>query len=78
MDPDSKRYTKEINDLEIQILKQRVYAVPDAGNVFQSAWIRRVVQADNGLDRFLLDYGFNFLWRCGLFSWFIFFTEKIF
>lgn len=78
MDPDSKREAKQLNDLEIQILKQRIYALPHASDVFQSAWIRRAIQSSNGLDRFLLDYGFHFLWRCGIFSWIIFLTQKIF
>jgi len=69
---------KRLNDLEIQILKQRFNTVPDAGTVLQSSWLRRLIQTSNGLDRFLLDYGFNFLWRCGLFSWALFFIEKIF
>lgn len=76
MDPDSKRYIKDINDLEIKIFKERVYSVPDDGNVFQPIWVRRVIQNSMGLDRFLLDYGFDFLLPCGIFSWFIFFIEK--
>lgn len=77
MDPDSKQDVKKLNDLEIQIFKQRFHAVPDAGNVFQPTWVRCAFQASNELDRFLLDYGFHFLWRCGIFSWIVFLTEKV-
>ena len=33
----------------------------NAGYNFQPAWLRRAIQSSNGLDRFLLDYGYNFL-----------------
>lgn len=33
----------------------------NGSDVFQSSRIRRVIQGSNGLDRFLLDYGFNIL-----------------
>ena len=72
MDPDSKR----LNDLEIDILKQRSNILLNDGDVLQSPWLRRLIQDGNELDRFLLDYGFNFLWNCGILSWIIFFLQK--
>jgi len=33
----------------------------NAGYIFQPPWLRRAIQSSNGLDRVLLDYGFNFL-----------------
>ena len=33
----------------------------DAGDLLQPARFRRAIQSSNGLDRFLLDYGYNFL-----------------
>lgn len=78
METDSKNRAKTIHDLEIEILKQRSYIVSDDSDVLQSAWLRRTIQASNGLDRFLLDYGFDFLLRCAFFSWTIFLVEKIF
>lgn len=73
MDPDSKR----LNDLEIQILKQRGDLLSNDSNVLQPIWVRRLIQSSNELDGFLLDYGFNFLWNCGILSWIIFFLQKI-
>lgn len=49
---------------------------PDAGYVFQPAWLRRVVQAGNGLDRFLLDYGCNFLLRFSFILYLILFIKE--
>ena len=74
MDPDSKR----LNDIEIKILKQHGHSLLNDSDVFQSSWIRRFIQTSNGLDRFLLDYGFNFLLRCAIFSWLLFLIEKIY
>jgi len=33
----------------------------DACDLLQPARFRRAIQSSNGLDRFLLDYGYNFL-----------------
>lgn len=74
MDPDSD---KRLNDLEIEILKQRSHILSDDSNVLQSSWIRRTIQASDGLDRFLLVYGFNFLWPSGIISWAVFLLQKI-
>jgi hypothetical protein len=41
-------------------------------NVFQPVWVRCIVQNDDGINGFLLDYGFNFLPYIGLISWIIF------
>lgn len=69
MDPDSRN---NINDLEKKIFKQHSNILSNGSNVFQSSWIRRVVQTSNDIDRFLLDYGFAFLPSCGVVSWIIF------
>jgi hypothetical protein len=69
MEPGSRN---KINDLEKTIFKQLSNFLPNGSNVFQSSWIRRVVQTNNDLDRFLLDYGFTFLPSCGVVSWVIF------
>jgi len=74
MDPDGKR----LNDLEINILKQRGNILLNDSNVLQPLWVRRLIQDGNELDRFLLDYGFNFLWNCGILSWIIFLIQKSF
>lgn len=75
MDPDGKQ---TLHDLEIKILKKRINDVSHASDVFQPAWIRRAIQTSDGLDRFLLDYGFDFLWRCAFFSWVVFLLQKAF
>jgi hypothetical protein len=69
MDPDS---IKKNNDLEKKIYKQPSNILPNGSNVFQSSWIRHTIQTSNGIDRFLLDYGFAFLPSCGIISWIIF------
>ncbi len=45
-------------------------------DVLQSAWFRRLVQSSDELDRFLLDYGFNFLPGVSILFWFIFLLTK--
>ena len=73
MDPDSKEYY----DLEKTILKQRTHSLSNDSNVFQSFRIRRFIQNGNGMDRFLLDYGYNFLFPCGVVFWVIFILKEI-
>ncbi len=46
-------------------------------NVFQSVWIRCFIQTSNGLDRFLLDYGYNFLLRIGIVFWTIYLVAQV-
>ena len=74
MDPDSKK----LYDLEKEILTKRSYGVSNDRNVLQSIWVRRAIQNGNGVDRFLLDYGYNFLLPSGVIFWVIFiFTKAI-
>jgi hypothetical protein len=68
---------KQINDLEIKILKQRFNSLPDDSSLFKPAWVRRLIQSSNEYDRFLLAYGFDFLWRCAIISWVLFIVQKI-
>ena len=75
MEADSK-IQKKLNDLEITILKQRSYNVSDAGDVFQPAWLRCAIQTSDGLDRFILGYGYHFLWRFAFVSWLVFIIQK--
>ena len=49
---------------------------PNVGYVFQSTWLRRIVQAGDGLDRFLLDYGCNFLLRFSFILYLILFIKE--
>lgn len=72
MDPDSKQIQRRLNDLEIQILKERTNAMLNGSDVFQSVGVRRLIQTSNGLDRFLLDYGFNFLPYCSIIFYILF------
>jgi len=46
-------------------------------NVFQPLWIRCFIQTSNGLDRFLLDYGYNFLLRFGIVLWTIYLIAQV-
>lgn len=49
----------------------------DVSNVFQSTRLRRTIQSSVRLDRFLLDYGFNFLPHLSVIIWIIFFITKV-
>ena len=51
--------------------------IADVSNVFQSIRVRCTFQINDGFDRFLLDYGRNFLWRFGSVLWFIFIIIKL-
>ncbi len=44
----------------------------NAGNIFSAIWIRRTFRTSNEVDRFLLDYGFNFLLYFGILLWVLF------
>ena len=44
----------------------------NAGNIFSAIWIRRTFRTSNEVDRFLLDYGFNFLLYFGILLWMLF------
>jgi hypothetical protein len=46
------------------------------GNVFQPSRVRRTIQSRNDIDRFLLDYGYNFLPYITIVSWVIFFLTR--
>lgn len=67
MDGDSKRQEKTIPR------NHGAYV----SNVFQSTWLRRIIQSGAGLDRFLLDYGFNFLPYISILIWIILFITKM-
>lgn len=59
------------NDLERTIQTQSSYSEFDGGNILLPVWLRPSIQDHNGLDRFLLDYGFNFLPYIGFFIYFV-------
>lgn len=75
MESDSQS-KKRLNELEIEIIKKRNNTVSNDINVFQSNGIRHFIQASNGVDRFLLDYGCNFLLPFTIVSWVIFFITS--
>jgi len=49
---------------------------PDASDVLQPAWVRRIIQTNNGLDRFILDYGCYFLWRISFILYLVLFIKE--
>lgn len=53
--------------------KQDSDSLSHISNFFQSFRIRRSFRTDNEMDRFLLDYGFNFLPSFSAVLWIIFF-----
>lgn len=50
--------------------------LPNALPLLQPRWIRRNIQDGSGLDKFLLEYGINFLPYCGIVSWIVFLLCK--
>lgn len=66
------------NEADSSAHKQNQEYTTNAGNVFQPTWFRRIVQTGDGLDRFLLDYGCNFLLHISCVSWIVFLLIKIF
>ena len=64
MDPDSKNKSEK--------LEQNSNNLFNAGHVFSASGLRCFVFANNEIDRFLLDYGCNFLPIVSLFSWILF------
>jgi len=44
---------------------------------FLTFWLRRAIRSNNAIDRFLLDYGFNFLPYFGTFLYITLFLTKI-
>lgn len=58
---------------EIKILENRI---THARNFLQSTWLRRTIQNSDGLDRFLLDYGFTFLPRISAIFWIILYFKQ--
>lgn len=46
--------------------------MPNAGHLFSSIGVRCTIFTNNELDKFLLDYGFNFLPVVSIVSWILF------
>jgi hypothetical protein len=66
------------SDLEKSISQKLGDILSDVRNVFQSIWVRLSIQDDIRLDKFLLDYGRNFLLRCGTLFLIIYLLQKLF
>jgi hypothetical protein len=64
MDGDHKRQKNKFRDSSSRM--------PNDSNVLQPFWVRRAFCVGNEMDRFLLDYGFNFLLPFGAFLWLVF------
>lgn len=64
---------KNDNEADKQIQQKEIAdRQPNVGYVFSTFWLRRTFRIDNEVDRFLLDYGFNFLLYFGIFLWCLF------
>ena len=48
----------------------------NTGHVLQSTRVRRSVCPNDEIDRVLLDYGFNFLWRISVLFYIILFIKE--
>jgi len=45
----------------------------DIGDLLQPSWIRCPIPSGDDVDRIILAYGCDFLWRIGIFLWSLFF-----
>ncbi len=45
-------------------------------DVLQPSWVRCPIPPCDGVDRIILDYGCNFLWRIGIVLWALFFVVE--
>lgn len=69
---------KKNSDLEKSISQKLGNIISDVVSIFQSNGIRFSFQNDSRLDKFLLDYGRNFLFRCGILFFIIYLLQKLF
>ena len=60
------------NDLEYNLSKTFTNINANGSNIFLPVWLRPFIQEANGLDRFLLDYGFNILPYIGFIIYMLF------
>lgn len=75
METDSDK--RALHEFEIKILQQRSYGKSNDCGVFKSSRFRHFIQNCNEMDRFLLAYGFDFLWRCAAVCWVVFLFQEI-
>lgn len=66
------------SDLEKSISQKLGDILSNVFSILQSNWVRFSFQNDSRLDRFLLDYGRNFLFRSGILFFIIYLLQKIF
>lgn len=70
---DSCDTIKNDNETDKQVEQGKIeYRVSNVSYLFPTFWIRRAICADNEVDRFLLDYGYNFLFYIGSIFWLIY------
>jgi len=60
------------NDMEYNFSKTFTNINVNGSNLFLPIWLRPFIQKADGLDRFLLDYGFNILPYIGFFIYMLF------
>jgi len=63
--------SKQTDYMAQHIQEKAKYHHLNGSNILQPSWIRRTVQNSDGLDRILLDYGFNILPYFSIVVWFI-------
>ena len=72
-DPGTRPLTKKIiKNVNTRKEKQACCGKPIFGKFFPTVWLRRPLQINNGVDRVLLDSGYNFLLYFGCFFWALF------
>jgi hypothetical protein len=64
-----KNYTQMEGDSRSKKEETYSYSLLNFGDILQPSWVRCPVCNCDEMDRFLLDYGLNFLLPIGLFLW---------
>lgn len=62
---------KQTSYMAQHLQEKAKYHHSNGSDLLQPSWIRRTVQSSDGLDRFLLVYGFDFLPYFSIVVWFI-------
>jgi len=63
--------SRKTNHVEELLQAKAQHNSLNGSDVFQPSRVRRLIQGSDGLDRFLLDYGYNFLPRFSFIIWII-------
>ncbi len=69
---------KQIDEIQRKTFEKKIsYILFVYEQFFSAIWVRCSIFIDNGIDRFVLDYGRNFLPYIGCFFYILYFITKI-